>query len=251
VPNSPRTSHPSSSQPSALSASIPVLKSRARKLRRAEQIPLHQALDRVAAAEGYSSWSLLAAKTAARESDLFDQLEPGELVLIAARPGQGKTLCAVELLIASLRHRQQGWFFALQNDAPPIDAYFEALGEQRSTFEAFEFEHSDAIDAAYIAQKVGAAVTEKAVVVIDHLQLLDQRRRSPPLHQQMAELRDLARRTRSVIVAISQIRSAFDAEAARFPSVADVRLLDELDLGLFDRMVFMHEGKHRSQRSAG
>ena len=45
-----------------LSAPIHQLKRKARLLSRAERIPLHAALDRIAVEEGYRSWSLLAAK---------------------------------------------------------------------------------------------------------------------------------------------------------------------------------------------
>ena len=60
----------------SLSASIPALKSKARKLRRAEQIRLSEALDRIAASEGYSTWSLLIAKQGAPQGqDLLARLD--------------------------------------------------------------------------------------------------------------------------------------------------------------------------------
>ena len=48
-----------------LSTPIYHLKRKARQLARAQAIPLHAALDRIATEEGYSGWSLLAAKYAA------------------------------------------------------------------------------------------------------------------------------------------------------------------------------------------
>lgn len=76
-----------------MSAPIYHLKRKARKLSRAEDIPLHQALDRIALEEGYGGWSLLAAKAAAEApaGKLFQQLLPGDLLLVGARPGHGKT----------------------------------------------------------------------------------------------------------------------------------------------------------------
>ena len=44
-----------------LSAPIYQLKRNAKRLSREEKIPLHEALDRVAAQEGFGGWSLLAA----------------------------------------------------------------------------------------------------------------------------------------------------------------------------------------------
>ena len=48
-----------------LSAPIHHLKRKAKLLSREEKIPLHEALDRVAAQEGFDGWSLLAAKVSA------------------------------------------------------------------------------------------------------------------------------------------------------------------------------------------
>jgi len=228
-----------------LSASIPALKSRAKKLQRAGHIPLCEALDQVAAEEGYATWSLLVAKEASQKNgaDLLDRLDPGDLVLLGARPGHGKSLCAVRLLISTLRRGHPGWFFALQNDAPNIDAWFELLGERRSRFPTgFVFEHSDEVCAPDLLEKLAAA-PERALVVIDHLQLLDQRRKAPELEQQVRSLRSLAKRRGCILVFLSQIRSAFDQRAERLPSRRDVRLLDALDLGLFDKFLFLRKGR--------
>jgi hypothetical protein len=235
-----------------LSASIPALKSKARKLHRAEHLPLCEALDQIAAQEGYASWSLLIAKQAARpglgspqskSADLLGRLDPGDLVLLGARPGHGKTLYAVQLLIHALRRGQRGWFFALQNDAPDIDAMFELFSEARARFQArFVFEHSDEICARSIIETLVAA-PKRALAVIDHLQLLDQRRKAPELEQQVRDLRAFAKRTGCILLFISQLRSAFDQSTGRLPSTNDIRLLDALDLSLFDKFLFLREGR--------
>ena len=80
-----------------LSAPIYILKQQAKALSRKEKIPLHQALDRIASREGFSAWSLLAAKWSSDEpsATLLARLRPGELVLLGGRPGQGKTLLGI------------------------------------------------------------------------------------------------------------------------------------------------------------
>lgn len=82
-----------------LSAPVYRLKRQARLLSRREKVPLHEALDRIAAKEGFGNWSLLAAKAAeATPGDkLLARLMPGDMVLVAARPGQGKTLMSLNL----------------------------------------------------------------------------------------------------------------------------------------------------------
>jgi hypothetical protein len=75
-----------------LSAPLYHLKRKAKLLSRAENMPLHEALDRVARQQGFAGWSLLAAKAAAAgpAEKLFARLAPGDLVLLGARPGHGK-----------------------------------------------------------------------------------------------------------------------------------------------------------------
>jgi replicative DNA helicase len=247
-----------------LSASIPALKTKAKRLRRAVNIRLCEALDQVAAQEGYATWSLLVAKEAARPgrgesaqnrwqkqwqkqgADWLERIVPGDLVLLGARPGQGKTLCAMQLLLRALRRGQAGWFFALQNDASDMDALFVSFGERRASFGAnFVFEHSDEICARHIIEQLGAAPKRALtqIAVIDHLQLLDQRRQAPPLEQQVRDLRAFAQRTGCILVFISQIRSAFDQSTELLPSRQDIRLLDALDLRLFDKFLFLREGR--------
>ncbi len=87
-----------------LSAPVYRLKRNAGLLSRNKHIPLHQALDRVARQEGYESWSLLAAKLSAETpaARLFIQLAPGDLLLIGARPGHGKTLLSLELALEAI-----------------------------------------------------------------------------------------------------------------------------------------------------
>ena len=74
-----------------LSAPLYHLKRKAKLLSRAENIPLHEALDRVARQEGFGGWSLLAAKATATApaEKLFARLAPGDLVLVGA-PGPGQ-----------------------------------------------------------------------------------------------------------------------------------------------------------------
>lgn len=51
-----------------LSASVPALKSEARRNARAQRIPLSEALNRIALREGFSTWALLARKYAEQEA---------------------------------------------------------------------------------------------------------------------------------------------------------------------------------------
>src|SRR6266853_1554601 len=97
-------------------APVFILKQQAKALSRKEKIPLHQALDRIASREGFHAWSLLAAKaTSDRPAERFlEQLSSGDLALIAARPGQGKTLFSLKLAVETMRRGNQAAFFTLE-----------------------------------------------------------------------------------------------------------------------------------------
>ena len=86
--------------PNKLSAPIYRLKRRAKALSLKEKIPLHEALDRIAGQEGFAAWSLLASRLASSRpgKTLIDELVPGDLVLLGARPGHGKTLIAAYMI---------------------------------------------------------------------------------------------------------------------------------------------------------
>lgn len=143
-----------------MSAPIYHLKRKARKLSRAEDMPLYQALDRIALEEGYGGWSLLAAKAAAEApaGKLFQQLRPGDLLLVGARPGHGKTLMGLELAVEAMKSGRPGVFFSLEYTEEDIVDRFRAIGVDRARFERlFEFDGSDAISSAYIAERLAAA----------------------------------------------------------------------------------------------
>lgn len=99
-----------------LSAPIYHLKRRAKRLSRDEGIALHEALDRIAVHEGYAGWSLLAARHADAKpaATLFAQLKPGDLMLLGARPGQGKTLKSLELAVDAMKAGRRAIFFTLE-----------------------------------------------------------------------------------------------------------------------------------------
>lgn len=232
-----------------LSAPIYHLKRMAKRLSREKQIPLHQALDLVALGEGFSGWSLLAAKLSAMAParKLFPQLNPGDLVLVAARPGHGKTLLSLELAIEAMKSGKRGVFFSLEyTEGEAIEA-FRANGIEPHEFDGlFEVDCSDNISADYIAKRMATA-PRGSVVVIDYLQLLDQRRANPELMVQIRALRSFAREKGLIVVFISQIDRSFDPSKKSCPDLRDVRLPNPLDLKLFNKTCFLNNGEVQFQ----
>lgn len=99
-----------------LSAPIYQLKRRAKLLAREEKIPLHMALDRIARDEGFAGWSLLSTRVATCKtaSEILSRLSDGDLLLLGARPGHGKTVLGIRLLLDAARDGRKGVFFTLE-----------------------------------------------------------------------------------------------------------------------------------------
>lgn len=232
-----------------LSAPIHHLKRKAKLLSRKENISLHQALDRVARQEGHNGWSFLAAQLAksAPARTLFAKLKPGNLVLVGARPGQGKTLLSLELAVEAMKAGNRAMFFTLEYTEKGILDRFEAIGADYARFDGlFEFDCSDAISADHIIGSL-ASMPRRSLVVVDYLQLLDQKREKPELAVQVRALRSFARRRGLIIVFISQIDRSYDPTKKPCPDLQDVRLPNPLDLRLFDKTCFLNKGKVRFQ----
>ena len=228
-----------------LSAPIYHLKRKAKRLSREESIPLHDALDRVAATEGFYAWSLLAAKAAAMTpaNKLFPQFRPGDLVLVGARPGQGKTLMSLELAVEAMKSGHRAAFFSLEYTEKDVLDRMRAIGVEPAQFrELFEVDCSDAISADYIVKQMAMAA-RGTVVVVDYLQLLDQRRENPDLAVQVRALKSFARDKGLIVVFISQIDRSYDPSLKPCPDIGDVRLPNPLDLKLFDKTCFINNAE--------
>lgn len=232
-----------------LSAPIYRLKRQAKLLSRDQNIPLHEALDRVAVQEGFRAWSLLTAKLSATKpaSKLFARLRPGDLVLVGARPGHGKTLMSLEIAVEAMKAGHRGMLFTLEYTDKDVADRFRDIGVEQKDFDGlFAFDSSDAISADYIVKRMAGA-PRSTLIVVDYLQLLDQRRENPALMDQVRTLKSFARDGGLIIVFISQIDRSYDPATKPFPDLKDVRLPNPLDLKLFDKTCFLNNGEVRFQ----
>ena len=75
--------------------------------------------------------------------------------------------------------------------------------------------------------------------------MLDQRRDTPVLADQMAALRDFAKARGICFAFVSQIDRAYDPGAAALPGIADLRLPNPVPVELFDAACFTHGGRTR------
>lgn len=231
-----------------LSAPIHRLKRRARMLARDEKIPLHQALDRVARAEGFPAWSLLSGRVAAGTgaASLLPALADGDMLLIAARPGHGKTLLGLRLLLDAARAGRRASFFTLEyTESEVLERIRSLMGGSPSALP--EIVTSEEIDADFIVRHL-ASTGRGAVAVVDYLQILDQQRSKPPLAEQMTVLQTFARSTGIIVGLISQIDRSFDPAQASVPGIKDIRLPNPIPAGIFTKACFLHAGEIRLQQ---
>lgn len=227
-----------------LSAPVHQLKRRAKLLARTENIAMHKALDRIARAEGFATWSLLSARALpASATRLLPGLAHGDFVLLAARPGHGKTLLGIRLLLDALDAGRRGVFYTLEYSSREVVERVRSLsGSSPGVVGAMEIVTSADISAGYITHHLSDAQAG-TVAVVDYLQILDQRRDKPPLAEQMDALRAFARRSGTILVFISQIDRSFDPAAKPVPDMADIRLPNPIDMGMFSKACFLHDGR--------
>lgn len=230
-----------------LSAPIYQLKRRARLLARDEKIALHEALDRIAREEGFPRWSLLSSQSAMNSPSkvLLSRLAEGDLLLLGARPGHGKTLLGLELLLDAVRGGRRAIFFTLEYTEHETRERFHSLdGDARGLGDELEIVTSDDISANSIVQYLSGS-PRGTVAVIDYLQILDQQRSKPSLSDQIFVLKEFARKTGAILGFISQIDRSFDPEREPVPSIRDIRLPNPIELGSFSKACFLHNGEVR------
>ncbi|WP_254799462.1 DnaB-like helicase C-terminal domain-containing protein [Falsochrobactrum tianjinense] len=97
-----------------LSAPLFQLKRRAKLMARNNNVALHEALDQIAREEGFARWSLLSSHVAAvsLSETILSRLNDGDLLLVAGRPGRGKTTLGLQLLLDAIREALLQKFFS-------------------------------------------------------------------------------------------------------------------------------------------
>ncbi|WP_142778935.1 DNA helicase [Agrobacterium sp. T29] len=232
-----------------LSAPIFQLKRRAKLMARNNDVPLNEALDQIAQEEGFARWSMLSSRMSSGplSETVLSRLDAGDLLLLAGRPGQGKTMLGLQLLIDAARDGRKAFLFTLELTEKQAGKYLQSLERETDGFaNQVQIVTSDEISADYIIDRMSGS-RPGTVAVIDYLQALDQQRSKPVLSEQLRALGDFARRSGCILVFISQIDRSFDPESKRLPDIRDIRLPNFVDLGLFNRACFLHDGEAQLQ----
>lgn len=235
-----------------LSSPIYKLKRQAKLLTRDTDIRLHEALNQIAKKEGFKDWSHLASNYSQTTpvKEVMNQIGSGDMVLIGARPGHGKTLLGLELAALAEKANRTGYVFTFEYNETDVRDQFEKLGFDPKGFDQpVVIDTSDNICAAHIIERLSTG-EDKALVVVDYLQLLDQKRNNPPLEEQVRALKKFATEKGAIIVVMSQIDRAFDLSDDDMPSMDDIRLPNPVDLSLFDKRCFLNDGDIQIEKAA-
>lgn len=235
-----------------LSAPIYRLKRQAKQLSRQRTIPLNEALDSVAKHEGFRSWSLLATQhsKSSPAANVLAGLNSGDLVLLGARPGHGKTLLGLQLIVEAVAAGDQAAFYSLEYTEKDIAQSLDALGSNTlAQNSAVTFDTSDDICADYIIEGLSSA-PRKTLVVIDYLQLLDQNRSKPTIAAQILALKSFVESAGLIVIMLSQIDRTYDPNTKKLPSISDVRMPNPIDLKLFTKTIFINDGVLSLQAAA-
>ncbi|MEM7017347.1 MAG: DNA helicase [Pseudomonadota bacterium] len=229
-----------------LSAPIYALKSQAKALKKSHNIPLSEALDTVAKREGLASWSLLMSKHDGilpnNYSEILNFLNPGDLVLIAARPTIGKTTFTFGLVGQAMDSaRPASHVFSLGESKQSIQARLNTYSSVIKRNEIlYSVDCSDDISAEHIIATTKDSVQPGSLIVVDYLQLLDEKRVNPPLQAQVEALQDFAKTTGCILLFICQLDRRITERQDQRPTVNDIRLPNPLDLGLFNKVIFLY-----------
>jgi replicative DNA helicase len=228
-----------------LSLPIHVLKSQAKKLKRESSITMSEALNQIAKREGYTSWSLLITKSSDSLPDSFvevlDYFNAGDLGMVGARPSKGKTSFCLGLFALAAKKRQaKNYFFSLSEVAHDV---IQRLNNYDSSIQDYnqwyELDFSNDICADYIIEQTSSGISQGSLILVDYLQLLDEKRSNPTLQNQVEKLKAYAKENKCIIVIISQIRRELENQVSKRPTLEDIRLPNPLDLGLFNKIILL------------
>ncbi len=230
-----------------LSAPIFILKSQAKALKRTKLITMTEALNSIAQREGFTSWSLLHSQAMnflpKTREEILTYLNPGDLMLIGARPGVGKTTFSMKIMIQALKEGRRCYFFTLEYSRREVVQKIVELDETAADNAKLTINFSDEISSNYIIQKAKNLTEPGTIIIIDYLQLLDQKRSNPELQIQVEDLKEFAKKQKCILIFISQIDRMFEAKEKIYLGLEDIKLPNPLDLTLFNKIMFLHKEK--------
>ncbi|MBQ3379908.1 MAG: DnaB-like helicase C-terminal domain-containing protein [Clostridia bacterium] len=162
-------------------------------------------------------------QTGLRElDDLIGGFYPGELVVIAARPGMGKTALGIQTAInASKCTGKKVVYFSLELSNEQLK---KRIVKADAAFNASTIIISDSPGASVADMKIlCCGMGDLGLVVIDYLQLLNRRQHDRDRPHKIAEtscgIKNMARELNVPVVCVSQLSGALEKRENKRPSL--------------------------------
>ncbi len=249
-----------------LSKSLSTLKSSAKKLSVNEKISYAKALDLIAQSEGFTSWSLLSDKFSASiiatMDNVWENVFPDQLVMLAARPMIGKVSLAVNFALLAAKENKQVVYISLHEKKSAIEnrfiAVYAALTQEKLLMPITSLHVNDAelirqakqdlnqypltiyekdhLDYDAILKIFSDVTAAPKLLLIDYLQLL----KSADLEKMLLQLKTLAREKHCCIILLSQLREAINSRPTLNDVLGGKALARHCDyvLGLYRQSVY-------------
>lgn len=181
-------------------------------------------------------------------------LKEGELIIVAARPGMGKTAFAISLMQKSLENKKTVAFFSLEMDAEQIALRmfssitsipmqelmvgnldnnewdnFSKTCNKADSWNLF-IDDNGGLNITQLRSKIRKLKNQHAdlsLVIVDYLQLMSGDGSQKDRHLEISEisrgLKNLAREIKIPIVALSQLNRMLESRDDRRPRLSDLR----------------------------
>ena len=242
-------------------------------------IPLSEALAQaVAAAEVAYKGGCPYVRTGLSDLDrLIGGLLPGDLEILAARPGMGKTACALGIALAVARSGSPVTFFSLEQPGSQLaqrllasqagvpvsrqqrgqldDSEWRRLLDEETALGQLpiEIDETGAITIGQICARARRAKRRHGIglIVIDHLQLVRAERhheaRRLDLDEISGALKALAKELAIPVLALSQLNRGVEMRDDKRPVLADLRESGGLEQDA-DRVMFLYREEYYALR---
>jgi replicative DNA helicase len=205
--------------------------------------------------------------------DIVSGFEPGQMVVLAARPGVGKTAMAINIALHVARREGEVYLLSLEMTRREVaqrllalEAGVDLVRIRAAKVDPDELDRlHDALrrlsgvplvvddDAATTMPKLVSRLRSRyvqqrpAMVIIDYLQLMESGRRSESRQYEVASMsrqaKLLAREFNCPVVVVSQLSRQPRGEAPRAPRLSDLRDSGAIEQDA-DIVVFLHSPEH-------
>lgn len=195
--------------------------------------------------------------------------EPGELIVLAARSGMGKTSVATHMLLNATMHGR-AVFFSAEMDKEQIVRRIASMGtgislskirENTTTDEEHEaigavmrdlkdvaltIDDTPRISSAQMLQRVQRIQASEPVslVVFDYLELIGDKSKSGNQYERLSDavvaLKELAQRAGVPVVVLAQVGRSVEQRPDKRPNLTDLRMTGMLEQTA-DRVIFLYD----------